>query len=89
MNFYHLKLGSGLSIDQNAIVQALNQAGAATIQTSDGLFTAADLSDAEIKSVLAKTQEPLPALDVVQVDPSAPGEGLTPDMKNLMEKHSH
>ena len=86
MNFYQLKLGSGLNFDQNALIQALSQVGAETIQTSDGLFTAADLSEAEIKSVLAKTQEPLPALDVIQVDPNAPGDALTPDMKNLMEK---
>lgn len=89
MNFFHLKLGSGLSIDQSALIQALSQAGATTIQTSDGLFTAAQLSAAEIKSVLAKTQEQLPALEVIQVDPTAPGEELTPDMKNLMEKLSH
>ena len=85
MNFFHIILGSGLAVDQNTIIQALAQMGADTIQSSNGLFTAIEASEAEVAEVLKAQAE---GLQLKKVDSTSEISTLTPDQQKLIQKHS-
>ncbi len=84
MNFYKISLGAGLNVDQNSIIQTIRQLGGQSIQTSEGLFSAVEVSQSELEAALQKADDS----NRVQVSLVNPHEDhdFSPDMQKLISE---
>lgn len=81
MNYFKIKM-TAEGIDQEAIRAWFKQAGAESIQISDGLFVVSDQSEDKLKKKLAESQFSNVALNSLTPEEL---KNATPEMQRLMK----